>query len=103
MIANLEGQDFTKENELIAAILEKGYSLEQVAAGLLRMHIGQSTKEYAPIEEVVSAGKPKGKGMRKNEVRLFVNVGSKQKVKAKRLRWNVKRKIRYPSSCYRRY
>ena len=83
VIANLEGQDFTKENELIAAILEKGYSLEQVAAGLLRMHIGQSTKEYAPIEEVVSAGKPKGKGMRKNEVRLFVNVGSKQKVKAK--------------------
>ena len=33
-----------------------------MAAGLLRMHIGQSTKEYAPIEEVVSAGKPKGKG-----------------------------------------
>lgn len=83
VISNLEGQDFTKENELIAAILEKGYSLEQVAAGLLRMNIGQSTKEYAPIEEVTSGGKPKGKGMRKNEVRLFVNVGSKQKVKAK--------------------
>ncbi|MDO4925711.1 MAG: DEAD/DEAH box helicase [Turicibacter sp.] len=83
VISNLEGQDFTKENELIVAILEKGYSLEQVAAGLLRMNIGQSTKEYAPIEEVTSGGKPKGKGMRKNEVRLFVNVGSKQKVKAK--------------------
>lgn len=83
VISNLEGQDFTKENELIAAILEKGYSLEQVTAGLLRMNIGQSTKEYAPIEEVTSGGKPKGKGMRKNEVRLFVNVGSKQKVKAK--------------------
>ena len=81
VIANLEGQDFTKENELIAAILEKGYSLEQVAAGLLRMNIGQSTKEYAHIEEVTSNNK--SKGMRKNEVRLFVNVGSKQKVKAK--------------------
>ena len=81
VIANLEGQDFTKENELIAAILEKGYSLEQVAAGLLRMNIGQSTKEYAHIEEVTS--NTKSKGMRKNEVRLFVNVGSKQKVKAK--------------------
>ena len=83
VISNLEGQDFAKENELIAAILEKGYSLEQVAAGLLRMNIGQTTKEYAPIEEVTSGNKPKGKGMRKNEVRLFVNVGSKQKVKAK--------------------
>ena len=82
VIANLEGQDFTKENELIAAILEKGYTLEQVAAGLLRMKIGQSTKKYAHIEEVTS-GNPKAKGMRKNEVRLFVNVGSKQKVKAK--------------------
>lgn len=81
VISNLEGQDFTKENELIAAILEKGYSLEQVAAGLLRMNIGQSTKDYAPIQEV--SANTKSKGMRKNEVRLFVNVGSKQKVKAK--------------------
>ena len=45
------------------------------------MNIGQSTKEYAHIEEVTSNNK--SKGMRKNEVRLFVNVGSKQKVKAK--------------------
>ena len=82
VIANLEGQDFTKENELIAAILEKGFTIEQVAAGLLQMKIGQSTKKYAHIEEV-TAGNPKAKGMRKNEVRLFVNVGSKQKVKAK--------------------
>ena len=82
IVANLEGKDFSKENELIAAILEKGFTIEQVAAGLLQMKIGQSTKKYAHIEEV-TAGNPKAKGMRKNEVRLFVNVGSKQKVKAK--------------------
>ncbi|MTP73029.1 DEAD/DEAH box helicase [Turicibacter sanguinis] len=82
IVANLEGKDFSKENELIAAILEKGVTIEQVAAGLLQMKIGQSTKKYAHIEEV-TAGNPKAKGMRKNEVRLFVNVGSKQKVKAK--------------------
>jgi len=81
VVANLEGQDFTKENELIAAILEKGYTIEQVAAGLLRMKIGQSTKKYTHIDDASSAAKPKG--IRKNEVRLFVNVGSKQKVKAK--------------------
>jgi len=83
VVAKLEAGDFTKENQLIEQILERGYTIEQVAAALLNMKVGQDTKEYADIQEVTA--EKKGKGLRRNEVRLYVNVGSKQKIRAKDL------------------
>ncbi|MGL4374737.1 MAG: DEAD/DEAH box helicase, partial [Turicibacter sp.] len=81
VVAGLENADFTAENKLIEEIVAKGFSVEQIAAGLLRLKVGQSTKKYTEIEDAAAA--PKSKGLRRNEVRVFVNVGNKQKVKAK--------------------
>lgn len=91
----LATSNFEKEQALIASILEKGHSLEQVAAGLLNMQIGSSTKEYADIEDVST--EKKGKGLRRHELRLYVNVGSKQKVRAKDFVAMITKKTDIPS------
>ena len=99
---NMEGADFTKENEMIASIMEQGYTAEQITAGLLRIVVGKGEKQYAYIEEVSSNGDrgPRdrvAKGPRRNEVRLFVNVGSKQKVRAKDFVGMITKKSDIPS------
>ena len=95
IVANLESGEFSKENELIAQIIDKGYTIEQVAAALLNMKVGQDTKKYVDIQEPTA--EKKGKGLRRNEVRLFVNVGSKQKVRAKDFVGMITRKSDIPS------
>ena len=85
---SVEGSDFTKENEMIQNIMEKGFTLEQITSGLLRLTLGKGEKQYAHIDEVFSSERSTtrervAKGPRRNEVRLFINVGSKQKVRAK--------------------
>jgi len=95
IVGKLEAEDFSKENELIAQILEKGYTIEQVAATLLNMKVGQDTKKYVDIQEATA--EKRGKGIRRNEVRLFVNVGSKQKVRAKDFVGMITRKSDIPS------
>ena len=92
--AKIENNEFTKENELITAIVEKGYTIEQIAAALLNMKIGQDTKKYADIQDVTI--EKKGKGIRRNEIRLYVNVGSKQKVRAKDLVGMITKKSEIP-------
>ena len=83
ILSKLEAIEVTNEAEMLQEIMDRGYTLEQVAAGLLNMAIGQNSKNYAHIEEVVPGQERKGRGLRRNEVRLFVNVGAKQKVRAK--------------------
>ena len=91
VVTNLEGKEFPYENKIIGDILEQGYSLEQIAAGLLNLRIGQSSKKYKDIDPVAPARergergerREKGKAPRRNEVRLHVNVGTSQRVKAK--------------------
>ena len=84
---NLEGTDFTKENEMIQALMEQGFTIEQIAAGLLHLTIGKGEKTYAHIEEPYASDRsPRervAKGPRRHEVRLFINIGSKSKVRAK--------------------
>ncbi len=88
IVANIEGKDFPYENKIIGDILEQGYSLEQIAAGLLNLRIGQSAKKYKEIDAVQPARergerREKGKAPRRNEVRLHINVGTAERVKAK--------------------
>ena len=99
---NVEGADFTKENEMLASIMEQGFSMEQIAAGLLRLTVGKGEKQYAYIEEVSSSNDrgPRervSKGPRRNEVRLFVNIGSKSKVRAKDFVGMITKKTDIPS------
>ncbi|MCL1949513.1 MAG: DEAD/DEAH box helicase [Turicibacter sp.] len=99
---NIEGADFTKENEMLAQIMEQGFTMEQIAAGLLRLTVGKGEKQYAYIEEVASFGdrgprERTSKGPRRNEVRLFVNVGSKNKVRAKDFVGMITKKSDIPS------
>ena len=92
--AKIENNEFVKENEIIATIVEKGYTVEQIAAALLNMKIGQDTKKYADIQDVTM--EKKGKGLRRNEISLYVNVGSKQKVRAKDLVGMITKKSEIP-------
>ena len=96
LTANLEDQDFTKEHEMLGNLVDEGHSLVDIAAALLNMQVGGIDKKYAPIEEVKSYDRggrnersgdrrERGKGLRKNEIRLSFNIGNKKRMSPKDL------------------
>ena len=81
---SLGDNDFSKEKDLLNNLVDNSdYTLEEIAASLLNMKIGGFDKKYSDIEEVKNSNKGNSKGLRRNEVKLLINVGNKQRIRPK--------------------
>ncbi|MTI67034.1 MAG: DEAD/DEAH box helicase [Firmicutes bacterium] len=73
----VDNDNLSKETHLIEKLIDQDYTSIDVAAGLLKMVMGQQEQEEVAEDEFEDTGAEPGM------VRLFINIGKKQKVRPK--------------------
>jgi len=90
----LANNSFDKEKELLTTWQEDGLSIEDIASSLLHMKVKNIGKRYADIEPVKpftgrdrdnNTSKTRGKGLRRHELRVFVNIGRDKRMSPKEI------------------
>jgi len=88
----LANNNFEKEKQLLETLLNDGLSIDDIAASLLHMKVKNIGKRYAEIEPVKpftgresAPTKTRGKGLRRHEMRVFLNIGRDKRMGPKEI------------------